>query len=92
MTTRTKNALGRIAGYAIVAFMVYFVSIIIVLETKSIYRQMEALQGSNQTALAMRLVLHVDATTRLCQNFDRIPYPLNFYIQDEAWDLTHPAE
>jgi len=90
LTTKTKNSLYRIAGYAMVAYIVWFVGIIIVLETKSIYREIDAHQADYRTYEAERLVAHVDASLVLCANLGFIPYPLNALLQVEAYDLVHP--
>jgi len=91
VTTRIKNALGRIVGYAIVAFMVYFVGVVIVLETKSLYREIDAQRGDYKSWRAEQLIRHVDATLYLCQNLDFIPYPLSYYITEEGREITNLA-
>ncbi len=89
MATRTKNLLWRIYAYVIVALVVFFVGMI-VLTTKTMKRDSEIFDAVRQMYAAERLVMHVDDSLNLCYNLGFIPYPLNYYIGEEAWDVLYP--
>ncbi len=46
--------------------------------------------AERQMYAADRLVMHVGSALYLCQDIGYIPYPLNYYIGEEAFDVLHP--
>ena len=75
--------------YAMVAGLIYFVGIVGVLDTKGIYRDMESRQAEFRMYEANDLIRHVDDSLNLCYNLGFIPYPLNYYIGEEAYRLMN---
>lgn len=70
-------------------FVIYFAGNGVV-GLKSINRDMEARQAEFRMYDANNLIRHVDDSLNLCYNLGFIPYPLNYYIGEEAYRLMNP--
>ena len=81
--------LWRIYAYVVAGIFVVLIGSV-VLTTKTMKRDTEVWAAETRMYAAERLVMHVDDSLNLCYNLGFIPYPLNWYITEEAYQLTRP--
>ncbi len=89
MTTNTKTMLGRIYAYVVAGLVVALIGSV-VFTAKTMKRDTEEWQATIRMADAGALIMHVDDSINLCYNLGFIPYPLNWYIGEEAYQLMKP--